>query len=311
MADFLADIKVKLPGSKEDCRIEIDGQIKYISITATVRKTWNSTTNISGIVIDVTTQKLHENRLKQYTAELKRSNEDLEQFAYVASHDLQEPLRKIRAFGDLLTSRYKTQLDVPGADYIQRMQSGAARMQVLIEDLLAFSRVTRLNVLFESLDVNAILAEVIDDIDLQVKRENAAIMVRNIPSFEGDRGQIKRLFQNLVSNAIKFHKRGEQPVVEVGGQLVSKKEAEAELSVVLTGLKYVRIFVKDNGIGFDEQYSERIFNIFQRLHGRMEYEGTGIGLAICRKIVANHGGYITAHSKENAGSEFIIILPVN
>ncbi|MFN8336104.1 MAG: CHASE3 domain-containing protein [Cyclobacteriaceae bacterium] len=265
-----------------------------------------------GLIVtytDVTEKNVAEARLTQYAEELKRSNQDLEQFAYVASHDLQEPLRKIRAFGDRLAARYEDKLDEVGAEYISRMQQASARMQKLIEDLLSFSRISSGHEQFTRVDLTAVVNEVVDDIEGQIIREKAKVGVKPIAEINGDRGQIRRLFQNLISNAIKFHKQDGLPVVEISGEVVSGHQAEKEFGIPLTEAAYVRIVVKDNGIGFDEKYSEKIFNIFQRLQGRAEYEGTGIGLAICRKIMTNHRGYIRAQSVINQGSEFILIFP--
>lgn len=265
-----------------------------------------------GLIVtytDVTEKNVAESRLTQYAEELKRSNQDLEQFAYVASHDLQEPLRKIRAFGDRLAARYEDKLDEVGVEYISRMQQASARMQKLIEDLLSFSRISSGHDQFARVDLTAVVNEVVDDIEGQILREKAKVGVREIAEITGDRGQIRRLFQNLISNAIKFHKPGALPVVEIFGNVVTGTEAEKEFGFPLSESSYVRIVVKDNGIGFDEKYAEKIFNIFQRLQGRAEYEGTGIGLAICRKIMSNHRGYIRAQSVINEGSEFILIFP--
>lgn len=265
-----------------------------------------------GLIVtytDVTEKKNAEEKLTQYAEELKRSNQDLEQFAYVASHDLQEPLRKIRAFGDRLAARYEDKLDEVGAEYITRMQQASARMQKLIEDLLSFSRISSGHEQFTRVDVTGVVNEVVDDIEGQIIREKAKVGVRPIAEIDGDRGQIRRLFQNLISNAIKFHKSGASPVVEITGNIVSASEAEKEFGFPLQEKSYVRIVVKDNGIGFDEKYADKIFNIFQRLQGRAEFEGTGIGLAICRKIMTNHRGYIRAQSVVNEGSEFILIFP--
>ena len=310
--DFLDKIKSEKTGSEVNYRIDLGGTIKYVMMAAKPRKdSETQSIDILGTVIDITEQKLYESQLKQFTEELQRSNQDLEQFAYIASHDLQEPLRKIRAFGDRLVSKYEATLGGSGSDYIHRMQMAAARMQVLIEDLLSFSRVSRSGVFFEELNLMMVMREVIDDIDTQIKREDALIQFDNLPMVRGEMTQITRLFQNLISNAIKFHKPNERPIVKVDGKVLNHREVEEELKITVPkpNIDYVRISIKDNGIGFDEKYSEKIFNIFQRLHGRMEYEGTGIGLAICRKIVLNHNGYITVVSKENQGSEFIVILP--
>jgi len=308
--DLLKKAIANQEGSTFEYRVEIDGVLRYLSLTSKPRKSnTKSEVDILGTVIDVTDQKMYEAQLQQYTAELKRSNEDLEQFAYVASHDLQEPLRKIRAFGDRLSSRYKKQLDDQGEDYIKRMQSASVRMQSLIEDLLAFSRLAQSKDVFQRIDMNAIMEDVREDLDIQIKREQAVLKIGKVPFLVGEKMQIRRLFQNLINNAIKFHKPNEVPTVEVFGRAVKWLEVKNQLGVVLPDSPYVMITVKDNGIGFDERFNEKIFNIFQRLHGRTEYEGTGIGLAICRKIVANHKGYITARSKEDVGSEFIVVLP--
>jgi signal transduction histidine kinase len=161
----------------------------------------------------------------------------------------------------------------------------------------------------EVLDMARVLREVIDDLDAQVRREEAAVRVGIVPAILGDKAQIERLFQNIVSNGIKFHKPDEKPVVEIRGNKEKSTLLNARFGLSLADPEYVIVTVKDNGIGFDEKYTEKIFTLFHRLHGRNEYEGTGIGLSICRKIVNNHKGFITAHSTENVGSEFIIILP--
>jgi len=307
--DFLNEVKTKKSGGVIDYRIIKDDRVRYVSLTVKPHAILNI--DILGAVLDVTDRKESEYQLKQFNAELKRSNEDLEQFAYVASHDLQEPLRKIRAFGDRLSVKFSDLLGGQGADYILRMQSAASRMQTLIEDLLSFSRAGRMEMDYQLLDVRVLLKEVLDDIETLVKREEAVVRIGKIPSLYGDKGQFKRLFQNLITNAIKFHKPGAKAIVDIQGRMMKESELSEELNITLPNAEYVRISVKDNGIGFNPVYAEKIFNIFQRLHGRTTYEGTGIGLAICRKIVTNHKGYITAKSIENIGSEFIIIFNTN
>jgi len=309
---FLFEIKSQREGSTIDYRIMRGEQMLHFSLTAKPQQVSGQLEGfVLGAVMDVTERKLYEKQLRQYNAELKRSNEDLEQFAYVASHDLQEPLRKIRAFGDRLTTKLGLQLSEQGLDYISRMQGAAARMELLIEDLLSFSRVSRSKSKYELLNLQSILNEVLEDIDIQVKQEEAIVRIGEVPDFYGDRLQIKRLFQNLIANAIKFHKDNEKPSIDLRGKLVGKSEVESEAGIPVQDSQFVRITVKDNGIGFDQSYVDKIFNIFQRLNGRTAYEGTGIGLAICRKIVSNHHGYITAKSIEDVGSEFIVIIPVD
>jgi signal transduction histidine kinase/CHASE3 domain sensor protein len=267
-----------------------------------------------GIIVtfsDITYEKDTELKLLNYTQELKRSNEDLEQFAYVASHDLQEPLRKIRSFGDRLITKYHEKLDHTGKDYIERMQVASKRMQNLIEDLLAFSRITRSSELPGKVSINKLLLEIQEDLSHQISSEGASLIIGEIPPVLGVRAQIQRLFQNLISNAIKFRKSEGKPVVEVAGELISAAEITKEFSLKPQYKNYVKITVSDNGIGFDEKYLEQIFNVFQRLHGKNEFQGTGIGLAICKKIVTHHGGLITATSLEGKGSDFIVILPAS
>jgi signal transduction histidine kinase/CHASE3 domain sensor protein len=268
---------------------------------------------VDGFILtfsDVTKEKYAELQTKKYTSELKRSNEDLEQFAFVASHDLQEPLRKIRSFGDRLQTKYSSILDSLGQDYINRMQLAAGRMQVLIEDLLAFSRITRGTDSPEVIDMADLICEVKDDLGDQIMREQAVLEVEEIPSIEGIREQIKRLFQNIISNAIKFRKPDINPLIRISGRLVSRESVISEgLAVNEKVPMYVRIEIADNGIGFDEKYADQIFNVFQRLHGKLDFEGTGIGLAICKKIASNNRGFVFAKSIVGVGSKFIIILP--
>jgi signal transduction histidine kinase/CHASE3 domain sensor protein len=310
--EFFEAVKTRKNRLEMSYRIEVNGRFRYVMVVARPKENPGTRqVDILGIVLDHTEQKVYESQLKQFTAELQRSNQDLEQFAYVASHDLQEPLRKIRAFGDRLTTKYQSRLEEQGSDYVARMQSAAARMQVLIEELLSFSRVSRPGIFSENLDINQLISEIRDDLEGQIKREKATLVCGSLPAIRGERSQIKRLFQNLISNGIKFHKGGAEAHVEVTGTVVRGGDVQNEFNVQLPKVKYARIEVKDDGIGFDEKYLEKIFTIFQRLHGRTEYEGTGIGLAICRKIVANHGGFITARSAENEGSIFIVILPID
>ncbi len=309
--EFLQQVTGRSSGSKLDYRIQLQDRIHYLSIVAKpVQGEENRASYVLGTVVNITERKVYENQLKQYTAELQRSNEDLEQFAYIASHDLQEPLRKIRAFGDRLSNKYQDKLEGLGNDYINRMQSAAARMQLLIEDILAFSRVSRNIGAFETLNMKKLMEEVVDDLDAQVRRERADVRIGSLPDLNGDRAQIKRLFQNLISNAIKFHKPHEKPLFEVEGAMLKNSQVLDEFGRSLADKQLVSFKVKDNGIGFDEKYRDKIFNIFQRLHGRNEYEGTGIGLSICRKIAMNHKGLIVTKSEENIGSQFIVILPI-
>ena len=243
-----------------------------------------------------------EEQLKGLTSELRRSNEELEQFAYVASHDLQEPLRKIQAFGDRLRTKYAASIEGGGKEYLDGIWSSATRMRQLIDDLLTFSRISVKPVTFRVVALNTLLEEVISDLDVRIRQTEATIEVGPLPMIAADPVQMRQLFQNLLSNAIKFHRRGVPPVVQIRQRI-----QDSELGSP-TNSSLVTIDVIDNGIGFDEKYLDRIFQMFQRLHGRDEYEGTGVGLAVCRKIVERHGGTITARTCPGEGAIFTVTL---
>lgn len=249
----------------------------------------------------------YQKELENKVVELNRSNTELEQFAYIASHDLQEPLRKIQAFGDRLAIKYTKTLQEEGKDYISRMKNAASRMQTLINDLLNFSRV-KANNSIENIDLKSLAEDVTSDLETRITQLNATIHIGNLPVIEGDKRQIGQLFQNLISNALKFHRKEVAPKITVESKGLDK-EILHEKYLISSDKKYFEIKVSDNGIGFDNKYLDKIFTIFQRLHGRTEYEGTGIGLAICRKVVENHKGVITANSILNAGTTFYIVLP--
>lgn len=254
-----------------------------------------------AVVENITEQKRSEAQLKAYAAELERSNRELQDFAYIASHDLQEPLRKIQAFGERLQSRYHEQLDERGLDYLERMQSAVTRMQRLIQDLLTYSRVTTKAQPFTPVELNGAVKEVLADLETRLEEVGGRVELVNLPTIEADRTQMQQLFQNLISNALKFHKAGQAPLVRIEAELLPETIHDVQLC---------QITVQDNGIGFDEKYLDRIFGVFQRLHGRASYEGSGIGLALCRKIVERHRGRLTARSKAGEGATFIVTLPV-
>jgi two-component system, LuxR family, sensor kinase FixL len=261
----------------------------------------------TSLVQNVTERKHAEAELKQFTARLEQSNRELQDFASIASHDLQEPLRKIQAFGDRLRQKYYETLTVEGRDYLERMQNAAQRMQALIHDLLTFSRVTTQAQPFTSTNLNQIVQEVLSDLEVRIQQVNGQIQVAPLHTIDADPTQMRQLLQNLISNALKFHQPDLPPVVQIQTQLVSvlPESAASEPAQLCC-----QITVSDNGIGFEEKYLDRIFTVFQRLHSRSEYEGTGVGLAICRKIVERHNGTITAHSIPNQGTCFVVTLPV-
>ena len=237
--------------------------------------------------------------LQHYADELERSNKELEDFAFVASHDLQEPLRKIRAFGDRLLTKFSPELGEQGQDYIRRMQLASTRMSQLIEDLLAFSRVTTQQKPFAIVDLNKVLSDITQDLEHAINEREAKITISDLPEIDGDESQLRQVFANLLSNSLKFTEAGKTPEITIQAKDVATDE-RADL---------VAITFKDNGIGFDEQYKERIFNLFQRLHGKGEYPGTGIGLALCKKIISRHNGEISVESQLGVGTEFTLLLP--
>lgn len=245
--------------------------------------------------------------LHDTNAELERSNRELQDFAFVASHDLQEPLRKIQAFGDRLRSKHGASLGSEALDYLTRMQNAAQRMHTLINDLLAYSRVTTKAQPFVRTDLENIAREVLTDLEVRINQTGGNVEISEMPVIEADPMQMRQLLQNLIGNGLKFHRSGIEPIIVVKGRTIktSGNNASAKGSN-----SQCRITVEDNGIGFDEKYLDRIFTPFQRLHGRGEYEGTGIGLAVCRKIVERHGGTLTAESKPGHGATFIVTLPV-
>lgn len=253
-----------------------------------------------------------ENRVQERTAELgkinvelQRSNRELQDFAFVASHDLQEPLRKIQAFGDRLRMKFGEKLGAEGIDHLSRMQNAAKRMQTLINDLLTFSRVTTKAQPFVAVDLEKTAREVLEDLETRIQQTNGLIELGELPSIDADPLQMRQLLQNLIGNALKFHRPEIAPVVKVNGKIISGSDEQDSAPG-----NFCRIEIEDNGIGFDEKYLDRIFTPFQRLHARNEYEGTGMGLAVCRKITERHGGEITAESVPGEGTKFIVTLPV-
>lgn len=248
-----------------------------------------------------------EKELKRQQQLLAQSNSDLQQFASVASHDLQEPLRKIQVFGNQLKEKFSEVLGVQGRDYIERMQSAVGRMQSLIDDLLVFARIATRSQPFVATDLEQVVQEVLSDLEVRLQQTGGKVEVDKLPTIDADPVQMRQLFQNLIGNALKFHRPQTPPVVKIYSQLVAPLPSEAE---DLEDIAACQVIVADNGIGFEPKYQERIFQTFQRLHGRSQYEGTGMGLAICRKIAERHGGSITATSTAGQGATFIITLPM-
>jgi PAS domain S-box-containing protein len=263
---------------------------------------------LEGIVMDRTADLLEANEALQLSSELlQQSNEELEKFAYIASHDLQEPLRKIQAFGDRLTKKYRDTIGDQGKDYLDRILDSARRMRRLIEDLLAFSRITTKAKPLEWIDLSFIVREVLEDLEVRMEQTQGRVEFDSLPTIQADFVQMKQLFQNLILNSLKFAKSGVPPVIKISSSRTSELPTNSDPPP--PPWSGFRIMIKDNGIGFEQEYAERIFELFQRLHGRKEYEGTGLGLAIVRKIVQRHGGSISAKGILGEGATFIIDLP--
>ena len=241
--------------------------------------------------------------LTLYAEKLAYSNRELEEFAFVASHDLQEPLRKIRAFSDRVKTLYSSQLDEKGADYLNRMNNAAVRMSVLIQDLLSFSRITTQGGTFTDVDLNELVGVVIDDLEVAIETSQAVIHCDKLPIIQADSRQISQLILNVLSNALKFRREAITPIIQITSTQISVKENDSTTP-------YYEVRIKDNGIGFDQSYADKIFMPFQRLHARETYEGTGIGLAIVRRIIERHNGTVTVVTEEGIGSEFIFRIPV-
>ncbi|RRB04826.1 PAS domain-containing sensor histidine kinase [Larkinella rosea] len=247
--------------------------------------------------------------LSQANADLKRSNENLQQFAYVASHDLQEPLRKIQSFSTLLTQQLDEELNATAIDHLQRITAAGARMSTLIKDLLTYSRISTQQQTFGPVSLDAIVAGVLNTLEWNISQSEARISVDALPIVSGDESQLGQLFQNLLTNAIKFVAPGQAPQIRIMYFQRSLNELPSGVTPSVEAPFYHQIEVEDSGIGFDEKYADRIFQVFQRLHGKNEYPGTGVGLAICQRVVENHGGAITARSKPGQGAAFSVYLP--
>lgn len=295
--------------NREEPAVTREGKLIWLSTTKVPLR--NLDGQLMGIVCieeDISERKASEEKLRVFAAQLERSNSELRDFASVASHDLQEPLRKIRAFSDRLRVKCAGALQEQGLDYLDRMQKAAGRMQTLIQDLLTLSHVTSRAQPFVTVDLSAVMAEVLSDLEIQIGETKALIEVGKLPIIDADPVQIRQLFQNLLSNALKFHKPGQPPEVNVSAKVLPAQEHQ--IAGAGPGDDLCQIVVADNGIGFEEQYVEQVFTLFQRLHSRQEYEGTGIGLAVCRKIAHRHGGSIVAKSGKGQGATFIVRLPV-
>ena len=283
-----------------------DGSVTWVSTSKEALRDENGTIiGTFGISRDVTARKRAEDALAEKAQELARSNIELEQFAYVASHDLQEPLRMIASYLQLLARRCEDKLDADGREFLSYAVDGAKRMQSLIHDFLKLSRVGRHAGSFMWTDCSEALQEALSNLKVAIDASGASITHSPLPRIRCDRVQLTQLFQNLIGNAIKFRRREEPPQIHIGAELSKSVPGEAGEPVMTEWLFAVR----DNGIGIEKQYFERIFVIFQRLHARGQYPGTGIGLALCKKIVERHGGRIWCESEPGKGATFYFTVP--
>ena len=246
-----------------------------------------------------------EGRLKEQIRQLEASNQELERFAFVASHDLQEPLRKIQSFATLVIDRYGNLFNPESQVFMDKIIHSAERMSKLIKDLLNFSRLSSNREDFKPVRLADVVQRIIDDQELRIEGLNVRVEVGSLPVIQGVASQLEHLFANLISNALKFLRPGVQPLLRIQSNSIDGSRYKE----LIASRRYYEITVEDNGIGFDEKYLDHIFKVFQRLHGKGEFEGTGVGLAICKRVVLYHHGFITAHSQLNQGTTFVIVLP--
>ena len=246
--------------------------------------------------------------LQETVYDLQRSNENLQQFAYIASHDLQEPLRKIQSFGDLLQTKRGPELG-EDIDLLARMQQAAKRMSTLVKDLLAYSRISTRQETASPVLLNQVVDGALNTLEIAIYEANAQIEINPLPAVQGDRAQVEQLFQNLLSNALKFRRAGVPPQISISAYTIAAGELPPSVKPARKAAMYNRIDVTDNGIGFDEKYLDRVFQVFQRLHSKNEFTGTGVGLAICEKVASNHVGAITAISQSGQGATFQVYFP--
>jgi PAS domain S-box-containing protein len=318
--EMMAKGEVQVMGTVSASWLGIPLRTVNATIGALVLKSYTDTTAFSAKDVEFLTsvasqiamsieRKRAQDQLERTAAMLSQSNRELQDFASVASHDLQEPLRKIQAFGDRLKQKCEQQLTDDGRDYLERMLNAAHRMQTLINDLLTFSRVTTKAQPFSRVDLNVIAREVLSDLEVRIEQAGASVELSALPVIDADPLQMRQLLQNLIANALKFRKPDEPTIVKIFAQSDSLI-AEGSTFSFSTPDRWT-ISIADNGIGFDEKYLDRIFTVFQRLHGRNAYEGTGVGLAVCRRIVERHRGSITAKSQPGQGATFIVTLPAN
>ena len=262
-----------------------------------------------GLVLDISENYKAKKKLELEITKLDKSNQNLQEFTYVSSHDLQEPLRKISTFSERLSLKYKDVLDEEGNRYIERIESSCQSMRTLLDDLLDFSKLSNQTTFPEKIDLSHMILSTLSDLEIPIKENQVEIDLNIDYSLTGYLTQLRQLFTNLIQNSIKFRKLDEQSVIRISSTIATKEEVKkCKLKATKS---YVKIEFEDNGIGFEEEYNDKIFNVFQRLNAKAEYKGSGIGLSICRKIVENHNGCIFAEGILNKGAKFTIFIPEN
>lgn len=290
----------------EGWRVRKDGSTFWGSIVVTALHDDNGEViGLSKVTRDLTEKKKAEDKMREYLAELENRNSELEQFAYIASHDLQEPMRKIQTFTEVIERNLDDEVIVKR--YFEKINTSARRMVELITSVLNYSRLSKERDLREDADLNEVLADIESDFELPIREKNAKIVYNGLPVLKAHPLQMHQLFSNLISNALKFSSGS--PVITISSQKIAKEGMKSS-PVVLTADQYLEIVVKDNGIGFEQEYENLIFSMFQRLHPRQEYAGTGIGLAICKKIMENHKGFMRAEGEPRKGSSFYLYFPL-
>lgn len=262
-----------------------------------------------GMVLDITDTYSDKQKLKAQISKLDKSNQNLKEFTYVSSHDLQEPLRKIATFSERLSTKFSDVLGDEGNRYIERIEASCQSMRTLLDDLLDFSKLSDQTTFPEELDLIEVIESVLSDLEIPIKENKVTVELQLKDKISGYSTQLRQLFTNLIQNSIKFRKMNENSVIRISAFPANKEEIKKYK--LKFGKTFLKIEFEDNGIGFEKEYSEKIFNVFQRLNAKTEYKGSGIGLSICRKIVENHQGHIVAEGQLNQGAKFTIFLPEN
>lgn len=303
-------IESREPYEMEFSLIDALGNLKRLSAKNFLKfNAANKLISYNGLIKDITEKFMRQQELEAQIKLLDKSNQNLQEFVYVASHDLQEPLRKIAVFSDRFQSKFGTVLGTEGQNYLQRIINSGKGMQVLLEDLIDFSRLSFVEKIYTRTSLTAIVDDALHDLEMKIEESGATVAFSELPTLEVYPSQLKQLVMNLILNSIKFRKKDQPLRIEIKGKSVTHEDFPA-LSLQ-ENIPYVQLDFSDNGIGFDQAFAERIFMVFQRLHGKVEYSGSGIGLSICKKIVENHNGFIFARGESQIGATFTVLLPQN